>query len=888
MKPITSFDRDVNGLPPPTLQHASSGLPGIDAILHDLRTGDNVVWQTRNIDDYRPFVRPFVDASRARGVPVVYFRFARHRPLLTDADGATIHDIPPDIGFERFVTRILDIARETGLGASYVFDSLSDLAVDWYSDSMLANFFRITCPYLYRLDTIAYFGIDHAYHTKRTIDLITNTAQVVLRVHEHGGTPCVQPLKAETRYSPTMFMLHRKTGEAYVPVTSGAMLSEIRASLPAPNLDIRVQQAGVWTRTFLHAEETLAAVRAGRLTYWEAHDSFHRLLRMIATRDERILRLAASCMDLADILEIMRRMIGTGLIGGKALGMLLARGILRTADPAWTERLEPHDSFFVGSDVFYTYLVQNDCWWLRRDLKKSISPDLAAEARARILSGTFPTHIRDQFMEMLDYFGQSPVIVRSSSLLEDNFGNAFSGKYESVFCPNQLSPQERLDALLDAVRTVYASALSEDALAYRAHRGLLDQDEQMALLVQRVSGDLYADAYFPQIAGVGYSFNPFVWDPAIDPHAGFLRLVLGLGTRAVDRLEDDYTRLVALNAPDKRVQHDADSLQRHSQHGLDLLDLPSNTFMTKPFHRLAPHLDPGTLALCTSFHEEARARAREYGMDEHAARVITFDKLLRETSFPDDMRALLRTLQEAYGCPVDIEFAANVEPERGLRINLLQCRPFQANVDVGTTSLEPPPDLDETQILLRSKGPVIGTSAVRRIDRIVYIDPAGYSALPEQKRYALARAVGKLTTLDDGDRRGILLLGPGRWGTSSPSLGVPVRFNDIRNVSVLCELAVMHEGLIPDVSLGSHFFNDLVELDMLYIAITPHNGRGEVFAERLKACGNRLAVRFPEEAAWEGVLWLIEPEVPLPLHADTLKQDAVLYIPSAPPGKAST
>jgi hypothetical protein len=121
--------------------------------------------------------------------------------------------------------------------------------------------------------------------------------------------------------------------------------------------------------------------------------------------------------------------------------------------------------------------------------------------------------VRDQFAEMLDYFGQSPIVVRSSSLLEDSFGSAFSGQYESIFCANQGSPQERLEAFLAAVRHIYASAMGRDALLYRAQRGLLDRDEQMALFVQRVSGAAYGRLFFPQVAGVGLSFNPFAWHP---------------------------------------------------------------------------------------------------------------------------------------------------------------------------------------------------------------------------------------------------------------------------------------------------------------------------------------------------------------------------------------
>jgi len=213
---------------------------------------------------------------------------------------------------------------------------------------------------------------------------------------------------------------------------------------------------------------------------------------MLGTREQRFQALAEKYLDLADLVEIMQRMVGTGLIGGKSLGMLLGRAILKKADPKWNELLESHDSFYVGSDVFYTYLVQNGCWWLRRRQKDlDLYLQQTGEACQKILAGTFPDYIQHQFMEMLEYFGQSPLIVRSSSLLEDNYGNAFSGKYESVFLANQGTPQERLDAFMKAVRTVYASTMSEEGLRYRLHHGLLDRDEQMALLVQRVSGELH-------------------------------------------------------------------------------------------------------------------------------------------------------------------------------------------------------------------------------------------------------------------------------------------------------------------------------------------------------------------------------------------------------------
>ena len=132
-------------------------MPGLDKVLQGLLPGDNVVWEVDSIEDYLPVLGPLCsEASRLRR-KLIYFRFARHAPLLKDDCGAEIYQLNPEEGFERFLTEILDVIERAGPGAYYIFDCLSDLAADWFSDRMLGNFFMITCPYLYELDTIAYF-----------------------------------------------------------------------------------------------------------------------------------------------------------------------------------------------------------------------------------------------------------------------------------------------------------------------------------------------------------------------------------------------------------------------------------------------------------------------------------------------------------------------------------------------------------------------------------------------------------------------------------------------------------------------------------------------------------------------------------------------------------
>ena len=219
----------------------------------------------------------------------------------------------------------------------------------------------------------------------------------------------------------------------FKPVTKSIQTAAILADVPQPWFDRATQTRDPWLKMFLNARRLADA--GGDAA--EAERLKEQLIKMVITRDVNLLPLCRRYLTIGDLLAIGRRMIGTGLIGGKSTGMLLARAVMYHNHPKWRSRLEAHDSFYIGSDVFYTYVIQNDGWWARHQMRSS--DDLFGEAsalREKLLTGLFPADLEDQFRELLNYFGQSPMIVRSSSLLEDAYGNAFSGKYESVFCPN--------------------------------------------------------------------------------------------------------------------------------------------------------------------------------------------------------------------------------------------------------------------------------------------------------------------------------------------------------------------------------------------------------------------------------------------------------------------
>src|SRR5262249_23593853 len=237
------------------------------------------------------------------------------------------------------------------------------------------------------------------------------------------------------------------------------------------------------------------------------------------------------------------------------------------------------------------------------------------------------------------------VIVRSSSLLEDNFGASFAGKYASFFCPNQGTPKENLRDLTIAIRRIYASVYSPDALLYRRRKGLLDYDERMAVLLQEVQGQTYRHYFFPTLAGVAFSHSPIVWNPRLRREEGFVRIVLGLGTRAVGRVGDDYARLVTLSHPALRPEVTPSDIRRYSQRFVDLLDLKANVFITLPVSKILGADYPALRWVASIHQDDTLMPLFSLGAQVASERlVLTFDNLLQRGNFVSLLKSVLSTL----------------------------------------------------------------------------------------------------------------------------------------------------------------------------------------------------------------------------------------------------
>ena len=810
-----------------------SGIPGLDEALDNIRLGDNVVWNVTNLNEFSYFVDPYVKQAKEDNRNLIYIRFANHPPLIEmteddfklleieennpetefcmiERDGIKIYKVNPYNQFETFTLEVHRIIEKEGFDAFYVFDCLSDLQAVWSTDLMMGNFFKVTCPFLFQLDTVAYFPIIRGRHSFDAIAKIRETTQLFLNVHSNSPEEVyVSPLKVWNRYSQTMFLGHKfnpRTGFVKV-LQDGQEVSKYYKTINDSDKHQGGQILDSWERYMLQV----------RMKYEEGQnidDECDKICELMMTKDEKMLSKIKEYFTFEDYITIYDRRVGSGSVGGKSCGMLLARKIIEKERPDIYRNLEPDDSFYIGSDLFYTYIVSNDLWDLRvKQRTKEGYYKYGKELEEALKNGTFSEEIKKGFIQILDYFGQNPIIVRSSSFLEDGYGNAFAGKYESVFCVNRGSLEERLAAFEEAVKVVYSSTMNISALEYRKINDLDDTDEQMALLVQRVSGSYYGDYFFPTAAGVGFSYSPYSPLPDMDNSKGMLRLVMGLGTKAVDRTKKDYPRIINLDKPEVTMVKDIREKHRYSQHYLDVIDLKNISLHDIPVGDGLDVIPRYAKRVLVEHDREAERMFRDRG-ERREIVFVNCEGLVKNQEFIDEMKEIMDTLETAYDYPVDIEYTVNVGEDNSFNVNLLQCRPLQ--VSINNESIEMPEDKN---VFFHIKESSMGMSRKNTIDAICYVDPHKYYEYPYAQKSSISRVINDVNAYCKENDKTAILIVPGRIGTSSPELGIPVVFADISHFSAILEESYSEVGYMPELSFGSHMFQDLVEAEIYYGAL---------------------------------------------------------------------
>jgi len=584
------------------------------------------------------------------------------------------------------------------------------------------------------------------------------------------------------------------------------------------------------------------------------------LVRRLLTDHLDFIAVAKRFVRVSDFGWVLDRIVPTygqqGRLGGKAAGLVLAHSILKQAqfDGRFDTEYRIPRSYFLPSNGILEFIEYNNLEEIinvkYKDLEEVRQEYPLVERLFK--NGAMPPTIHDGLEEMLLNIGERPLVVRSSSLLEDRIGHAFSGKYKSLFIHNQGTIEARLDALEDAISEVYASVFHPDPIEYRRRRGLLDFQEQMGILIQEVVGREVGNMQLPVFAGVAFSRCEMRWSPRIRHTDGMARLVLGLGTRAVDRTVDDYPVLVALEQPTLRAVQQPDEVYRYSQGEVDVIDLTEGQFDSISIERFLGRVGrklPNMNKIFSIYrHRQLLPMVGLMAQFEPSELVVTFDGLLR-SDFPACLKSMLDLLEEGLGEPVDIEFAHD-----GENLFMLQCRALSLGSSAPRVPVPANVDSDD-QIFSANRYVQMAQSL--NIEYVVLVDPRDYEKLPTREAMLrVGRAVSSLNQLLP--ERQFILMGPGRWGSRGDiRLGVPVTYSDISHTAMLVEIARQRGSYLPDVSFGTHFFNDLVESKIAYLPVYPDDKR--VIWNENFLCGspNVLAEVAPDFADVEHVVRVI-------------------------------
>ena len=587
------------------------------------------------------------------------------------------------------------------------------------------------------------------------------------------------------------------------------------------------------------------------------------LARRFFSDDLEFINIAKNYIELNDYYELVQHIIfpadSRGNLGGKSAGLFLANQIIQKCNKSseLLTDLKVPKTWYITSDGLTSFLHYNNLDEVIEQKYKEIE-EIQIEYPNIIQlfkNSNFPPEIIKGLSIALENFGDHPIIVRSSSILEDRVGAVFSGKYKSLFLANQGSKDSRLESLLDAIAEVYASTFAPDPIEYRAERGLLDFHEEMGILIQEVVGNKIGNYFIPILAGVALSNNEFRWSARIDREDGLIRIVPGLGTRAVDRLADDYPILIALGKPDLRVNVTPDEIYRYSPKKIDVINLDKNTFETIEITKFLKEFGndiPCVHHIFSSYKNNIIQRPSSrlnMNFDEDNL-VVTFDGFITRTPLIKQLKVVIEVLQEKIQTPVDIEFAHD-----GQNLYLLQCRPQSYSRDSKPSPI--PKNIPEETIVFTANR-YVSNGFIHDITHIVYVDPEAYSRISDLSELAnIGGVIGKINKLLP--KRQFILMGPGRWGSRGDiKLGVNVTYSDISNTAMLIEIARKKGNYVPELSFGTHFFQDLVESSIRYLPIYPDE-ENILFNEKfLLGANNVLTELAPDFSSFSDTVRVID------------------------------
>jgi CheY-like chemotaxis protein len=514
--------------------------------------------------------------------------------------------------------------------------------------------------------------------------------------------------------------------------------------------------------------------------------------------------------------------IGGGSIGGKARGM----GFLNMAlNSEGIETRYPGVRVFVpcavviGTEVFDQFLDMNDLHVFALNC-----PDDDLIAKKFVEAEKFPDEVLTRLRQFLEII-TDPIAVRSSSLLEDSQYQPFAGVYETYMLPNNDHDiSARLEDTLRAVKLVYASTFYRRAKEYMKATVYRLEEEKMAVAIQKMVGARRGKRYYPEMAGVGRSYN-FYPIPPQEPEDGIVSVALGLGKMVVEGgVSVKFSPAHPEHLPQFITVKDTLQNNQHQFFALDMSTRPIDGPLVRDdrvgLYDLSIAEEDGTLSRVGSTYSHENDAIYE-GISRQGVRLVTFQAFLKDPSvpFPGILSDVLRLASSAMGTPVEIEFAVNLsarDSEPG-EIGLLQLRPLVVNREPG----EVDPSAIPPERILCTSDQVLGNGVIDDILDIVYVD---YHLFDRGKSREVAGEVERLNAKLIAEGRPYLLVGVGRWGSLDPWLGIPVRWDQIAGARVIIESSFRDLEVVP--SQGSHFFQNLTSFMVGYLCVGSTQGEG--------------------------------------------------------------
>lgn len=515
--------------------------------------------------------------------------------------------------------------------------------------------------------------------------------------------------------------------------------------------------------------------------------------------------------------------LGDGSLGGKARGLAFLNQILQRYDlyDHWEGvRVLVPRTLVITTDFFDRFILENG-------LQYVINADLSdGEILSEFAASTLPRDLTDALRVFIRHV-RKPLAVRSSSKLEDSYYQPFAGVYSTYMVPATENEDQQLRLISKAIKSVYASVYFASSRSYITATGNVISEEKMAIVLQEVCGSEDGGLWFPTLSGVARSLNfyPVGHETAEE---GIVRLAFGLGKAVVD---GEQTLRFSPAYPGHVVQTSTPELtMRETQQYMYALNLKPEKFKTSVDD--AVNLERLRISECTGFRNLQKVVStfdfeNQRMVDSpfpRGPKFVTFAHILRYGTFPlaDILKELLEIGQKEMKCCVEIEFAANLDKpaDTAKTFHVLQIRPISS--DSLHTEVDWS-DIDESGSFLRS-GSALGTGWVQDVKDLVYIPKDRFDKMETE---AMAAEIAALNNRMREEGRGYVLIGYGRWGTSIPSLGIPVKWSDISEVKALVECVLPDFRIDP--SQGTHFFQNLTSFNVGFVHVDPFARREDEF-----------------------------------------------------------